>query len=176
LTLANPDVLSAPGAIDMLQFCQWLQHNSWIMWVDSSVPLSLMMEIMHYAGFFLLVGPTVVLDLRVMGLAAKRQPAAEMAAQLVPWMWTGLAFVLFSAFFMFAGDAPDFYMASVFRLKILVVLLAVIVGAIVQSKIPRWGELPAIPFGAKLAAFLSLVLWIGAILVSVEVPAISGVG
>jgi|SRR5208282_3570633 hypothetical protein len=160
----------------MLHLCEWLEHNSWIMWVDSSVPLSLILEIMHYTGFFLVVGSTVVLDLRVMGLAAKRQPAAEMAGQLVPWMWTGLAFVVFSGFFMFAGDAPDFYMATVFRIKILVVLVAVIFGAIVQSGIPRWGQLPSIPVGAKLAAFLSLVLWIGAILVSVEVPAISGVG
>ncbi len=160
----------------MLQFCEWLQKNSWIIWIDSSVPLSLALEIMHYVGFFLLVGSAVVLDLRVMGLAAKRQPAGEMAEQLIPWMWTGLAFVLFSGFFMFSADAPDFYLAGTFRLKILVVLVAVILGAIVQSKIPGWGQLPAIPLGAKIAAFLSLVLWIGSILVSVEVPAISGVG
>jgi hypothetical protein len=163
-------------AADMHPFFESLEHNSWIMWVDSNVVLSLALEIMHYSGFFLLVGSTVVVDLRVMGLAGKREPVTQFAAQLFPWMWTGLAMALFSGFFMFAGDAGDFAQASVFRLKILWVIVAVIVGAFVQSKVPKWGQLPAIPMGAKLVAFISLVLWIGAILVSVEVPAISGVG
>jgi hypothetical protein len=77
---------------------------------------------------------------------------------------------------MFSGDAADFYLASVFRIKIAVILLAVIFGIIVQWNAPKWGRLPSIPVSAKLLAFISLVLWIGAILASVEVPAISGVG
>lgn len=85
-----------------------------------------------------------------------------------------MAFV--SGFFMFSADAADFYLAGTFRIKILVVLLAAILGAMVQRKASRWGELPFISGGAKLMAFISLVLWIGAILASVEVPAISGVG
>jgi ABC-type uncharacterized transport system permease subunit len=91
-------------------------------------------------------------------------------------MWTGLAMATISGFFMFSADAADFYLAGTFRIKILVVLVAAIFGAIVQRKASRWGELPSISAGAKLLAFISLVLWIGAILASVEVPAISGVG
>jgi len=160
----------------MVQFCEWLEHNSWIVWIDSSIPLSLLFEIMHYSGFFLLVGPTVIVDLRVMGLAARDRSPAEVGRQLFPWMWTGLCMVALSGFFMFAGDAGDFYGAITFRLKILVVVVAVAFGLIVRSRVPRWSELPTIPVGAKIVAFLSLVLWIGSILISVEVPAISGVG
>ncbi len=160
----------------MIQFCEWLEHNSWIMWVDSSIPLSLFMEILHYSGFFLLVGSTVLVDFRVMGIASRRRTPLEVGNQLFPWMWTGLCMVVFSGFFMFAGDAADFYGAITFRLKILVVLAAVIFGLIVRNRIPHWNALPAIPIGAKIVAFLSLVLWIGSILISVEVPAISGVG
>jgi hypothetical protein len=77
---------------------------------------------------------------------------------------------------MFSGDAADFYLASVFRIKLAVILLAVIFGIIVQWSVPKWGRLPSIPASAKVLAVISLVLWIGAILASVEVPAISGVG
>ncbi len=76
----------------------------------------------------------------------------------------------------FQGDAADFYLASVFRIKIAVILLAVIFGIIVQWGARKWGQLPTVPVSAKILAFVSLVLWIGAILASVEVPAISGVG
>jgi hypothetical protein len=163
-------------AADMHNFFEALEHNPWITRIDSNIVLSLVLEIMHYSGFFLLVGSTVVVDLRVMGLAGRRESVSQLASQLFPWMWTGLAMAVFSGFFMFAGDAGDFAQASVFRLKIVWTIVAVIVGAIVQSKVPKWSELPKIPIGAKAVAFLSLVLWIGAILVSVEVPAISGVG
>lgn len=160
----------------MLHLFRLLEHNSFIMWVDSNVVLSLVLEIMHYSGFFLLVGTTVIVDLRVMGLAGRKEQPSALAEQLVPWMWTGFCMAVFSGFFMFAADAGDFYLAYVFRMKILVVLVALIVGVFVMRRASRWGELPAIPVGAKLMAFVSLVLWIGAILASVEVPAISGVG
>ncbi len=160
----------------MLHFCEWLEKNPWIVAIDSSILISLILEILHYSGFFLLVGSTAIVDLRVMGVAARRRTPAEVGNQLFPWMWTGLAMAVFSGFFMFAGDAADFYQAITFRVKILVVLVALAFGLIVRRQVPRWSELPSIPVGAKLVAFLSLVLWIGAILISVEVPAISGVG
>ncbi|HKV06148.1 MAG TPA: DUF6644 family protein [Candidatus Acidoferrales bacterium] len=160
----------------MLQFCEWLEHNPWILAMDSSVVFSVILEISHYVGFFLLVGTTVVVDLRVLGIAGRRENATELAQQLFPWMWIGLVLAVLSGFLMFAGDAGDFYLADVFRIKILIVLLAAIFGAVVQQRIPKWSQLPAVPLTAKCVAVVSLVLWIGAILASVEVPAISGVG
>jgi len=160
----------------MLNFCEWLEKSPWIMSLNSSVVISLIFEICHYSGFFLLVGTSVVLDLRLMGIAARREPVPQLARQLRPWMWTGLGMVLISGFFMFAGDAVDFYEADTFRVKLLIVLVAVLFGIFVHSKAAPSGEQPSISIGMKLAACVSLILWIGSILISVEVPAISGVG
>jgi len=144
--------------------------------LDSNVVISLIFEICHYSGFFLLVGTSVVLDLRLMGIAARREPVPQLARQLRPWMWTGLVMVLVSGFFMFAGDAVDFYGAGTFRVKLLVVLVAVLFGIFVHTKAAAWGEQPSLSTGVKSLALLSVILWIGSILISVEVPAISGVG
>ena len=160
----------------MLHFCAWLQNNSLLVAINSSIVLSAMMEVAHYAGFFLLVGTIAIVDLRVLGIAGRGQNVGTLGAQLFPWMWAGLASAFLSGFVMFSGDAADFYLASVFRIKIAVILLAVIFGIIVQWGARRWGQLPSVPVSAKILAFVSLVLWIGAILASVEVPAISGVG
>jgi hypothetical protein len=160
----------------MLHFCAWLQNNSLLVAINSSTVLSAMMEVAHYAGFFLLVGTIAIVDLRVLGVAGRGQNVATLGAQLFPWMWVGFASAFLSGFVMFSGDAADFYLASVFRLKIAVILLAVIFGIIVQWGARKWGQLPLVPVSAKILALVSLVLWIGAILVSVEVPAISGVG
>ena len=160
----------------MLHFCRWLEQNSFIMWVDSNVVLSLALEILHYSGFFLLVGTTAIVDLRVMGLAARREQPSALAIQLRPWMWTGFGMALFSGFFMFSADAADFYLADWFRYKVIVVLVSIVAGALMFRKVRRSGEDLSFPAPVKLGALISLVLWIGAILVSVEVPAISGVG
>ena len=160
----------------MLHFFAWLQNNSLLVAFNSSIVLSAMMEVAHYAGFFLLVGTIAIVDLRVLGVAGRGQNVGTLGAQLFPWMWVGLASAFLSGFVMFSGDAADFYLASVFRMKIAVVLLAVIFGIIVQWGARKWGQLPSVPVSAKILALVSLVLWIGAILVSVEVPAISGVG
>jgi uncharacterized membrane protein SirB2 len=160
----------------MLHLCRLLQQNSFILWLDSNVILSLVLEIMHYSGFFLLVGSTAIVDLRVMGLAGRKEPAPELADQLLPWMWTGFCMALFSGFFMFSADAVDFYLADWFRYKVIVVIVALIIGVLMFRKVRRNAEGRSFSGAVKLAALVSLIFWIGAILVSVEVPAISGVG
>jgi Family of unknown function (DUF6644) len=160
----------------MLHFCEWLQRNPLIVFLDSSVIISSFFEICHYAGFFLLVGSIALVDLRVLGIAGRRQTATAVAEQLFPWMWTGLVFAFVSGFLMFAGDATDFYEASLFRTKMLVILAALVVGIVVQWKVPQWDRSPSITLGPKMIAALSLILWIGAILAALEVPAINGVG
>jgi hypothetical protein len=160
----------------MLQFCHWLERNSWIVWMDTSIVMSSICEILHYSGFFLVVGSTVMVNLRLLGLAGRKENPSAIAEQLAPWMWIGLVMTIVSGFVLFAGEATDFYLAITFRIKILVILVATIVGAFVFHKVARSGEAAPIPAGARLVAFVSLILWIGAILISVEVPAISGVG
>jgi hypothetical protein len=160
----------------MIHFCEALQHNSWIIALDSSVIISSMFEVFHYAGFFLVIGSIALVDLRVLGIAGRGQTASAMSEQLFPWMWTGLVFAFVSGFLMFAGDATDFYAASYFRAKILLILAALAVGIFVQWQVPRWDRRSPISLGAKSIALLSLLLWIATILAAVEVPAINGVG
>lgn len=159
----------------MLHFFEWLEKNPGIMWLGGNVIASAILDICHYSGFFLLVGTSVVLDLRLMGIAARREPIPQLASQLRPMMWTGLVMVLVSGFFMFASVAVDLWEAEGFRVKLLVVFVAVVFGVLVYSKAAAWGEQPSVSLSAKFVAVLSLVLWVGTILASVEVPAISGV-
>jgi uncharacterized membrane protein len=154
----------------LLRLCEWLQHATWITAIDNSVVASVLVEITHYFSFFLLVGTIVILDLRVLGVAGRRQNVTRLANQLFPLTWAGLAFASLSGFIMFAGDATTFYPNSVFHAKMLVILLAVVFSVIVQRNVRKWDKLPAIPRGAKFVAFVSLVLWIGVILAAVEVP------
>ena len=155
----------------MPRLCEWLEQIPWIVTITNSAILISLVWLVHYIGFFLLVGTTAVVDLRILGAAARNQKLAPLAGQLYPFAWTGLGMVILSGFIMFAGQATTFYPTAAFRIKMGVVLLAFIFGVIVQRKSLVWGLAPSVPAAAKWLAFASLALWIGAILAGLEVPA-----
>jgi hypothetical protein len=155
----------------MPRLCEGLEQIPWIVTVTNSAVMISLVWLVHYFGFFLLVGTTAVVDLRVLGVAAQNQRLAPLAGQLFPFAWTGLGLVAASGFIMFAGQATTFYPTAVFRIKMGMVLLALVFCVIVQRKSPVWDRAPSVPAAAKWLAFASLALWIGAILAGLEVPA-----
>ncbi|MBZ5502178.1 MAG: hypothetical protein LAN59_08030 [Acidobacteriia bacterium] len=159
-----------------MRFCEWLEHTALITAINNSLVLATIVEVLHYFSLFLLVGSILIVDLRLLGLAARRRNAAEVADEMFSLMWAGLVLNFATGFLLFAGDATTFYGNRVFHIKLAVILLAVIVGVIVQWGAARWGRLPAVPSGAKLLAFVSLALWIASILAAVEVPSLTSVG
>jgi uncharacterized membrane protein len=160
----------------LLHLCRWLQGNSFIALINGTAWTAAGLEIVHYFSMFILVGAMVIVDLRVLGLVGRRQDAMQLAGLLFPWIWISLALNFVSGFLMFAGSAMSYYRNDVFNDKIAVILLAIVANLIVHQKVRKWGQLPAMPASAKLAAFISIGLWIGAIIAGVEVPALTGVG
>jgi len=160
----------------LLHLCRWLQDNSFIAAINGTSWTAAALEIVHYFSMFVLVGAMVIVDLRVLGLVARRQDATQLADRLFPWIWVSFALNFLSGFLMFAGSAASYYDNSIFYDKMIVILLAVVVNIIVQQKVRKWDQLPAMPAGAKLFAVVSIGLWIGAIIAGVEVPALTGIG
>jgi uncharacterized membrane protein len=160
----------------LLHLCRWLQNNSFIAVLNGTAWTAAALEIVHYFSMFVLVGCMVIVDLRVLGLLGRRRDAAQLADRLFPWMWISLAFNFLSGFFMFAGSATAYYHNDIFYDKAIVILLAIVASLIVQQKVRKWNQLPAMPAWAKFVAVLSIGLWIGAIIAGVEVPALTGIG
>lgn len=144
---------------------------SWLGWLESSA-LGVSMrqwlwlypgvEIVHIAGFVVLVGAAAMFDLRLLGLSS-RLPVAAMAAHLLPWARAALAVVVPTGLMMFVAHATEMATNPVFRLK-LVLIAAALANAAVFHRWPfrsvgGWDVGVATPTAARLAATLSLVLW-----------------
>ena len=160
----------------LLHLCRWLQDNSFIALINGTAWTAATLEIVHYFSMFVLVGSMVIVDLRVLSLLGRQQDATQLADRLFPWIWASLALNFLSGFFMFAGSAIAYYRNDIFYDKVGVVLLAIVTNIIVQQRVRKWDQLPAMPAWAKLIAVVSIGLWIGAIIAGVEVPALTGVG
>ena len=116
------------------------------------------------------------MDLRVLGVAGRRQSIRQLAEQLLPWSCVGFGFAIVSGLLMFTAAADDYWAAGIFKCKVSVVLTATIFSVLVHWAARRRDQVPTMSMWAKLLAFISIALWIGAILASVEVPAMSGLG
>jgi hypothetical protein len=154
----------------------WLENSWWAKLIANSGVASAIVEVTHYFSIFLLVGSTAIVDLRLLGFAGRRETATELAERLFPTAWAGLGGAVLTGFIMFAGSARSYYNNGWFNFKLLVVLVAAIFGLVVQRSVPKWDQLPAAPTWGRFVALVSITLWIAAILVGVEVPALTGVG
>lgn len=160
----------------MHDFGEWIEHLSWVQYVGMTAWLYASIAVAHYFTLLVLVGTSVFVDLRVLGLAATRKPIAQVGEQIYPWMWGAFCLAIVSGFLMFTTDAGDYLPDTVFRVKMATILLAVIFTIVVQRGVAQWAQLPSIPASAKVLASISLLLWIGSILAGVEIAAISGLG
>ena len=153
-----------------------LEHNSFTNLLNNIGWMYATFAVIHYFSIFILVGTVVILDLRILGVAARSQGVAQLSETLSPWTWTALALALLSGFTMFTTDAVDFFPDIVFRWKMIVLFLAIVSTIVVQLYVTKWDRSPAMSAGAKMLALVSLVLWLGTILAGVEIAAISGLG
>lgn len=160
----------------LFQIADRLQNNSIVILLTSTGWTAAGLAILHYYSMFVLVGSMVIVDLRVLGILARNYDVVALARRIFPWVWVSLGVNLVSGFIMFAGDATAYAPTWSFQLKIVVVVLAILFGRLVQWRIRKWEEPPFRRGEAKVIAVISLLLWIGAVLMGVEVPAISGIG
>ncbi|OFV98649.1 MAG: hypothetical protein A3H28_10480 [Acidobacteria bacterium RIFCSPLOWO2_02_FULL_61_28] len=153
----------------LFEFGEWLETTPWSHAMDYSVHIFPMVSALHYFSVFLVVGTVVALDLRLLGLAGRRQSVTQVAEQLYPWIWTGCGLALLSGFLMFSPGAGELFLTLFFKPKLVFTILAVVSVVVIQRGVRKWDQQPATPILAKLAAVISLALWIAALFTSVEV-------
>jgi hypothetical protein len=149
--------------------------SGWLLWLEGSVMAVAMrqwlwlypiVEIAHILGFVTLVGAAAMFDLRLLGVS-RQLPVTDMAHHLLRWARLSLLVVMPSGFLMFAAHASEMAENPAFRLKLLLIAIAVLNAATFHGgpfkSVSYWNQHAAIPATAKIAAVLSLILWTGVI-------------
>jgi hypothetical protein len=155
---------------EALEQMGWVKTLSGTGWMYASV------SVIHYLTMFWFIGSMAVVDLKVMGIAAKNRSLSELSSQIFPWAWTGMVLAIVSGFFMFLTDAGDWAPDPVFHVKLGLIALSIVFAILVQRGAPKWSALPEIPASAKVIAAIALLLWIVTILSASEIPAMEGLG
>jgi hypothetical protein len=142
-------------------FFEWADGS----WLGAAVRNSRLwfpiLELFHLFALTILLGIMLVLSLRLLGIVMRRQPVAELAHDLAPWIGWSIAIILTSGICMFFSGALRYYDNTSFRIKMVVLFAALLFHFSFFRRVIRSDESALSPGVAKLAGFGALILWFG---------------
>jgi hypothetical protein len=142
-------------------FLVWLEATGLAEWVRSSIPGYPSMIALHAVGMAVMVGLSLLLDLRVLGWFGGIPLQALQRFFGLAWIGFGINFVSGSA--LFSAQATSYIVDWVFMTKMGLVLLGAITAAILQPAIVKAGPGGQLSGGTKAVAALAIVFWVTAI-------------
>jgi hypothetical protein len=141
----------------------WLEHRPFAIAIAESTWLFPIVETLHVLALTVVVGSVVMMDLRLLGIGSKDRAASEVIASSLPWAWTAFAVAFTAGSLMFSSKASTYYTNVPFRIKVVCLLLAAVNMLVFHLFTARgmaaWDR-GTPPLGARLAAGVSLTLWI----------------
>ena len=147
----------------MNSFLQWLQNTGFSVTLRDSTWAEPVVETVHVLTLTVFLGFTVLLDLRLLGICLRNKRVSEVLEQLNPPIIVAFAIMLVSGVLLFCGDPVSFYSTVFFRVKMVMLVFAVINILIFNlmhgRRIAEWDGNSTTPTMAKLAAIVSLLLW-----------------
>jgi hypothetical protein len=153
----------------LFDFGEWLETMPWsaaMGWTSWMFPV---MAAVHYFSTFLLMGTVVAFQLRLLGVAGPRQPIRQVAEEIFPWIWTGLAVAIVSGFLMFSPGAGELFLTLYFEPKLVMIALGIVVLVVIRRKVRGWDQGWGSSARMKAAALIALSVWLVALLFSIQV-------
>ena len=123
-------------------------------------------ETVHVLALALVVGSISMLDLRLFGHSSHRG-VKELSKEVLPWTWVAFAMAVASGSLMFMSAAVKYSSMVQFQVKMGLIVLAginmLVFHFFTYRGVENWNLDTTTPLGAKIAAGLSLFLWVGVV-------------
>ena len=152
----------------VLAGCRWLENTPWGATVRGSswmYPIALWV---HFVGLSMWLGTSLAVDLRLMGVGARRQTAAELSNGLFAWNWIGFSVAFLGGFLLLSAEATTYVTNTGFRLKLAALTpIAMIWHLVAQKKTEAWIQTEQTSAIGKWAGLIELSLWISVVTASV---------
>jgi hypothetical protein len=146
----------------------WLENTPWGVMVRGSSWIYPVALWVHFVGLSVWLGTSLAVDLRLMGVGARRQTAVELSNGLFAWNWIGFGVAVLGGFLSFSAEATTYVQNTGFCLKLAVLTpLALVWHMVVQKKIGAWTQAEQVSAIGKWAGLIEFLLWISVVTASV---------
>lgn len=155
--------------MEFLRSPMWIDVENWpLSWEIGGTSWFPFLESIHVIAAAMVVGSILMVDLRLLGLAATRYPITTLSKELVPWSWGAFVIATITGLGMFITRAASHVVNPAFQWKIVLLALAGANMAYfhfrVYRQIAQWDTNIATPFQLKMIGSMSLFLWAGVML------------
>ena len=121
----------------------------------------------HVIGMCVFAGLIVMMDLRLLGVGNRRTSFSQIQRRLFPWQMFGMSVSAATGLLLVYADPLRFYANIYFWIKAVMMVLAGVNAMafhqVTYRTVDAWNTETVMPFGAKLASVMSIVLWAGVI-------------
>jgi hypothetical protein len=142
---------------------QWLQDTSLAVFIHGNRWAFTTVEVIHVFAIAIMVATISVVDLRLMGLASRKRPFTELARQVLPATWSAFVVAALTGPLLFVSQAVDHFANTMFRIKMLLIVVAginmLIFELITARGAAAWDLKPVPPLSARLAGAISIGCW-----------------
>jgi hypothetical protein len=125
-------------------------------------------QTVHLLSIAAVMGSSVLIDLKVLGLALPSQGTGELVRRLMPWTWCALPLLALSGLVFVLARPASYFVNPIFRLKFSMLVPAIILAVVFQRATSTdadfWERSRGRRASARVIAAFSLVLWIGVVL------------
>jgi hypothetical protein len=126
-----------------------------------------LIESVHVLAICLVVGSILAVDLRLLGLASIHRSVSRVTRGILPLTWCAFVVAVASGSLMFISNATKYLGNGYFVAKMFLICAAglnmAIFHGISAKNLPRWENEARLPFPARLAGGISLLLWIAVV-------------
>ena len=144
------------------EFCTWLANTSLSQHIQDAFWVIPTVQTLHIVSIAIVMTSMAMLDLRLVGIAGRRQSLQQMASRFLPWVWVTLVVLLCSGTILIIGEPGRELQSEMFWIKMSLLAGAIVLTLIFQTLLRRrngfWETHRA---AAVLLGTVSLLMWVG---------------
>ncbi|HEX4096642.1 MAG TPA: DUF6644 family protein [Caulobacteraceae bacterium] len=153
--------------MSLTSFLEGLQNSGVATGIRNSLYIFPTLEAVHVIALGLVFGTIMIVDLRLLGVAGTQRSYTRISSDCLKWTWAAFGLAVLTGSFMFITNARVYVDNGFFRTKFVLMALAGLNMLVFQLTVaPRhgeWSEAKVGPLRARIAASLSLLLWLSVI-------------
>ncbi|MEY4511477.1 MAG: hypothetical protein RLZZ450_3599 [Pseudomonadota bacterium] len=149
------------------QFNDWLAATSLSVGIQSVSWLIPAVQTVHILAIAALIGASLAVSLRLLGVSAQRESSRDIAARYLPIVWWALPILFVSGSVLIIAEPARSLANPIFAIKMGLLSIASLVTLTFQLPLRRdaefWSATRSRVIAAKSLAILSFGLWVGVI-------------
>ena len=143
----------------LLPLFEWFELTTVGEIIRTSTWLFPFIEAFHLVTFGVIGGAVLLVDLRLIGLAFRLQPVAQVAQEMKPWLQRGVAVAVVSGSLLFVSESVKCYYSEAFWIKITGLFFALIFTFTIRRKVSMAEAGSIGPIWGRVVGVVSIGLW-----------------